>query len=676
MVALESQLNASVRMQIENTREGIQRLANSQDRLRGITESINKTMDLCQASQSLLANYPTIKQVSSTVKNFRLVNGVYDQFTALDETVARTDALLQQDKEAGRSDNLLLVFYHLSRLEAFRSQTLGLMKDSTVTTMYTLQRYFKKLDDLSADFEDFFWRLPKQFVQLAAEGQQVVLVRVLKVLSRMDRGVRARFMTILDEGVTTRFASTEIPQDDIEGALQAISFWLSDLTAIRSDLAPCFPPDMNIMDFYILTYHRHVHGILGRCINLEGKKKHDTGDVLVILSWVKEYYGQVLNDLGYAPEDLEPCLLDDRDESKLIGEYMEASRGLIAEWIANMFEGEKKTFLERKEEPDTDASGFYFTAAVVDLLGIIKQNLNSAALSGKGKLVLEIINELCKAVADFQKRMSALLEGETAAFLGEKNPANIIPLFEDYVIAVGNTGLMLATNLQAEVIEVLDDLITPEYVAAATKQLKAMADGFVGISKLASACLCRIIFSSVAPAIAQLFTHPDWYGGSICSTILVTFGDFLTDYHVHCEEFLFNKLAADVMEAFILAYLRQMRAKSTKLKLQTCLEYFNADLDEMGQYFGTLRDPKRVHKVVDGVDKFIQMVTAGQKMVYIEFFAFWKSYPDVPMGFLEEVLAKRDDMDKATLKEIMETCRQKMLEEKPSDIPPSIFSKV
>ncbi len=106
------------------------------------------------------------------------------------------------------------------------------------------------------------------------------------------------------------------------------------------------------------------------------------------------------------------------------------------------------------------------------------------------------------------------------------------------------------------------------------------------------------------------------------------------------------------------------------------MEYFHSDLDEIEQYFTTLRDPQLIRKRMDGVENFVEMVAAGQKFVPLAFFAFWKCFPDVPMGFLEDVLAKRDDMDKATLKDIMETCRQKMLEEKPSDITPSIFCKV
>lgn len=691
MVALETQLNASVRMQIENTRDGIRRLGESQDRLLGgVGSALGEALSLCQASEGLVASYGTVKQVSRTFQNFRLVNAVYEQFRSLNETVERTAALLEADKEAGSSDNLLLVFFHLSRLEAFRAQTLGLMQDGPSTSVYTLRRYFKRLDDLSAEFEAFFWALPPRFFVMALDGEQRVIVRVLKVLSRRgdSAGAETRLFDLLEAQIADKFQVALSVLDgpvftEIEGALQAIAFWHGDLATIRSAVAPCFPPAMCILNFYAQAYHRQVHAVLTQCLSLPEGRRHEVADILFILRWVKDYGEQMSLDIGFGPEDLDVRLFDERQEARLIAEYVSVSRVKIAEWIGNLYEGVRAAFVERPVEPDVDANNCYLSPAAVDLIQIIKQNIMTTSESSRGKLILEIIAETCKSVADFQKRLGGLLEAEASKHLAPPDKSSPREdgdcWFEAHVLMMGNTGLRWATSLQSEIVESLESLVAAEYLAGATKHLKALGDGFINIAKIASLCLCRLIFAALAPATQQLFAGPAWYGGQppLLNTVAITLGDFLDDYRVHAEDFLFNKLVADLLETFILTYLRQLRAKSTRLRSADCHDFFGEDLTAATEYFSTLRDPRRVQKAIEPLDKFVDLITASPKVIYLEFFSFWKAYPDLPIGFLEEVLARRDDLDRSAIKEIVETCRKKTLEEKPpTDIQPSIFSKI
>lgn len=680
MVMLEAQLNASVRMQIESCREGINRLGRSHDRLASISASLDRLTGLATESEALISNYPTIKQVSRTCEHFRLIKSVFDQFSHLDETVTRTTALLEQDKEEGSMENLLLVHYYLARLEAFRHQTLALMKDAPSTVMYTLKRYFKKLDNLSADFDGFFWTIPKDFYALAIKNGQPSIVSWAKVLSRMDRGQKVRLTTLLDDWVNNKFtmATVDLPYEkDIEASLQAVSFWLGDLTTIRDGIVSCFPPEMEMMDFYALTFHRHIHQIVSRCL---ASGKVQPGDILFLLRWVKGYYDQMLNEIGLAPIDLEPALLNDEEEASLTRQYLDISKMKIAEWIGNLYETEKQTFTSRTNEPDVDASNYFISPAAVDLIQIIKQHITTTSESGQGKLVLEVITDTVKTVGDFQKRIGQLINEETEKFLAK--PDQAIPLLEQYLIMMGNTGLRWAFSLQAEIVDTLESMVAAEYLTIATKQLKSLSDGFVTIAKQASTALCKIIFDAVNPALQQLFTGAGWYESQQASqvqTITVTFGDFFSDYKQHCEDFLMAKLVADVLEGFLLAYIGSLRSKPSKLKMALCGPLFESDFRTTLDFFSTYRDERKVQKAVDPLLKFVNLVTSSQKMVYLEFFAFWKIYPDIPFGLFEEILGKRDDLDRAAIKDILETCKKKSAaaaEEKPADIAPSIFSKI
>jgi len=58
----------------------------------------------------------------------------------------------------------------------------------------------------------------------------------------------------------------------------------------------------------------------------------------------------------------------------------------------------------------------------------------------------------------------------------------------------------------------------------------------------------------------------------------------------------------------------------------------------------------------------------------------YKEYPDVPLNLIENVLYKRDDLQNAQVKEIMEQCHQKAKEEKEKDVEAkeitTVFSKL
>ncbi|KAJ3034579.1 hypothetical protein HDV00_004942, partial [Rhizophlyctis rosea] len=78
------------------------------------------------------------------------------------------------------------------------------------------------------------------------------------------------------------------------------------------------------------------------------------------------------------------------------------------------------------------------------------------------------------------------------------------------------------------------------------------------------------------------------------------------------------------------------------------------------------------------LEKIISLIESEAGMAFLDFYALWKQFPDVPMDFVENVLSKRDDLDKAQVKEIMETCRTKAKEEiaRVEGVGPTVFSKM
>ena len=267
-----------------------------------------------------------------------------------------------------------------------------------------------------------------------------------------------------------------------------------------------------------------------------------------------------------------------------------------------------------------------------------------------------------------------MLEHEAAKFFEKME--NAAPYFEDYVIMMGNSCLRWIENMQALSAN-LEDLLRPEFLGPAQKQIKGASDGFLGVAKSCTQILVDVIVGSIKSVLGQLFAL-EWYSDPVVETIVATYDDFFTDYQAHAEDFLLSKLIADVLDRTVLLYIEAMRGRNARLKMsQSAPELFDRDISALTNFFSRFRDPKRVEKAIDPLVKLRTLLCASRKMVFLEFFALLKAYPDAPLVLLEELLAKRDDFDRPALKEVMDSVRAKLQEEKAVASPvQSVFSKI
>lgn len=697
---LESQLTASIRLQIENIREGISHmdLMSSQTLPCNLPAQLSSIVSLCDQTDAMISNYSFIKTVSRTHANFQQTRAIYDQFRVLDEQIDRVNVLLESDRESGRLDNLLLIFCRLAQLIKFRDDTMEMVKNSSSSLLYQLKRYFKKLDDLAEAFDTFYWALPSQLNALASDPTRSGdIVKIAQVLNRMADANRSRFFEILDGSVSAKFSVVDSKSavEDFDQILESISFYSGDLLMVREQLALRFPSSLALLDFYLLAYHRNIHRVLVQLLNkprninkaqnrtapaIEASKASSqqstgltAGQILSILGWVKEYHDTLESQFGIASDELEPHLLDDR-EPKLIGDYVRLSRKKIEEWIGNLLHSETKYFIERKALPDSDGEDRFFTPATVDLFQIVKQHVDMAANVSSERLLSEIVSECVKNILSFQRGLVKLLEQESLKYFDK--PDSAASYFEDYVIMMGNSSLRWIENMQ-NLSGQMEELLKPEFLGTAQKQLKTASDGFLTVAKTSTKILVDIIVTAIKSVLNQLFAL-EWYTDPVIETITATFEDFFTDYQQHSEDFLQAKLIADVLDRTVVIYIESMRGRNARLRMQQdAAELLNRDITTLQSFFTKFRDAKRVEKALDPLVKLRTLLIASEKMIFLEFFALIKAYPDVPLALVEELLGKRDDFDRNTLKELMESIRTKLKEEKLiENVNVSIFSKI
>lgn len=236
----------------------------------------------------------------------------------------------------GSHDNLLFVHYQLFLLEEFRTSTVKRAKSSPPDVINTLINYFRKIDQVAMEFDQYLWLIAKNAVELIKLGNSAagksrrtsylpftLVFRMVKVIEMEEdadkeisaneseslskrasfhpkdhtfshlikpRGIknyRTKFFDVSRDVIEKQFRSIQdTREDDLSGILSGFDDLVQDLIQVADELVPCFPARYNIFQFYVLEYHRNVYSIIKQII----KSVTDAGAILLLLKWVRDYY--------------------------------------------------------------------------------------------------------------------------------------------------------------------------------------------------------------------------------------------------------------------------------------------------------------------------------------------------------------------------------------------------
>lgn len=393
-----------------------------------------------------------------------------EQFQQLNTQISRIRSLLAADLSdiTGQHNNILFVHYQLFELEAFRTNTLIKAKNSTQDVLYTLQNYFKKVDILVRDFEDYLWEVARHCLELVKVGHSTAIVRMAKIIEleeraddetalmenspinlgaegldttivkpRQIKSYRIKFFDVLREGIARHFK--ELYDDrpnkrDPNSLLQNVDAIIDDLIIVYDDLVPCFPQKYNIFQFYVLEYHRFIYDMTNKIVS----QQMEGGEILNMLKWVRDYYKSMNGRLGVGEELLEPTLLDGREE-ELMAAYVKLVKGKLNEWLTNLTDSESKMFLRRDSPPDEDASGMYMLGGSVLVFQMFNQQIDVAASSSRGPLLFEVVSECVATLLEFQINWIKIMDSEFKKFETKSNDlAEGLP--EYIMVKIGFSG--------------------------------------------------------------------------------------------------------------------------------------------------------------------------------------------------------------------------------------------
>lgn len=614
---------------------------------------------------------------------------------------------LQEDPFSPSDQPLLHIHYHLFKLEEFRDQTMHQARDSPHDVIITLKTYFRRLDVLSDDFTQYLWLLSRHLLQLidADCGPTVVkLAKIIEVEEQADekalaarqaqsnhqdlqgqqkgwrlaegnprtiKSYRVEFFEQLHQSLLERFEDMLAPYKEAEdwcGALDVTDFIFNDLELVFDQIVPKFPKKYKIFPYFVLEYHRHTYDFLNQIVGQD----LDAGTILRLLRFVRDYYSTMSTRLGVTEELLEPQLLDGQEQN-LVDEYLKLVRAKLVEWTSNLMSKESRDFVQRTEPPEMTPDGQYGMVGAVDMFQIINQQIDVAADANQGKLLYLVVSECHKVMKDSQSFWKKLLASELRKQVDAPDEAP--EGFVEYVMAMANDQIKCA-DFAENIVKRIMPFVEGKYKSQVHDKLSTAVDGYMQIAASGREALLEVTFNDLRPVFNELFTAR-WYEQPLVPSIIETLKDYCQDFATHLNDFLFNKLIDDTMDRFIMLYLEAMRHKNAKFQMEVCLDKIQKDVRLSFNFFAKFKSVEELEERFDVIDKVHTLLESNRRMIFVDYYSLRQAYPDVPLAFVEDILSKRDDLDRAALKDIIEGIKAKAREYEPdANTPPTIFSRI
>jgi len=678
--SIDAQMKSLVQSQLDDSQRGLEILDESRKETAIIKSNLEAIDTLCIDSQGMINNFQEIKTLSKVRSNFIHTKEIIESFLHLDEKLDVIDKLLTQEKEKEKyaTGLLLVIHYKISELKLFKERIMYRAQTLTSDEHLTLVNYFSTLNRIIDEFEEYLWALTENIYDVLMNTNVNSIIYILKIveaeekfderLNQQDKtkmlhkpsGYREKFFNILTKAIDKRFAeqlkfSGENGEEASIDILERTGFIIDDLTLVHDELIPRFPKNYTIFNYFMLEYHRHVKNVMDKII----ADVSDTGAILMILRWVQEYYTDMSTRLGVTEDSLEPQLLDGK-EDKLINDYLSLNHQKSVEWVTNIMSSGIKRFSEREEPPEINPNGNYNLSLSVILFQIINQQINLAKSSNRSELAFDVVMECKKTIQIFQNGWKDTVNKEYQFYVNspETSPKGL----PEYLIALANDCLW-CSEYTDEITKEVRHIFNDEEMEKINTELNEVQKEFMNASKRCIYILIEIMMLDVKSTFSQLYSQ-SWYEESQMNVIICTLLDYCGDFQEYFQEYLFTKFITDLNERFVIAYLESFANRNAKLKMPSCKEKIESDIRQAEEFFTNYRSAKRVTESFKPVHLFYSMMTSSPTMIFLDFYSLWKEYPDIPLNFIENVLHKRDDLQHAQIKEIMEQCNQKSKEEK------------
>ncbi|ODV64355.1 SNARE-binding exocyst subunit SEC6, partial [Ascoidea rubescens DSM 1968] len=438
---------------------------------------------------------------------------------------------------------------------------------------------------------------------------------------------------------------------EILNNLDWIKIDLLSAYGIQNNLKP--PCRWNFFNRIFQIYYDKCQTILSKLIDMEP----ETLIILNILDFDKDFTSFCKNDLNLKKNELK-SIIGEETKEKLLSDYLDLIINKMNDWMNNLIKNENKTFIERKNAPETDGEGFLGLEGSNIAAQMFRQQADVAAGSGQGKILSGVVVDFCKILIKRQNNWSNILKDEVSKLImvnnretknnnedGETNPEDEVPggLIE-YIIALGNDQLRGADMIES-VRNKYVKMVSKKYQDEMEENLNLALDGFINLSKQSLEAIILIMFDDLKPPYSEIFTKK-WYNesGTEAQQIVSTLLEYIVDFKTFINPILFDIIIEDIIDELILKYIQALNNQDNhsfsngnekkktknieKIKLDIGIFYkslseFYGDLQNKFRMFEYLIDFIFLEDVDELVEKFKELVN---------------DYNDIPLEFMKQIL--------------------------------------
>ncbi|SCV74869.1 BQ2448_7898 [Microbotryum intermedium] len=732
--SLQTSLSARGKEQVDAMREGLHGLKEAKATIETIKEGMKDVEHNMSDPRGQIPGFGKLVQLSVIHRRFTQALETATALRSMYTRLSYISSLLSTDRAdpLGPAPNLLPIHYHLTELETFRNETLTQAKRSRCQpeTMRTLEAYFERLSETIEAFEAHYFRVARELLELSRRGHASVAVKVAKIAevegardqkaiairmvkkagtldvasrfkslqadARIIKHYRAKVMDAIKDACRTEIERSYARHNDNGIAwLDDLDWIYDDLLTVEKDLVPRFPPDWKvsrtgegitsftkmdpdvasavvIADFLSLALYDFLQTYV--------KAGPDAGSLLRLSQFVKEYQKTMVNELDVPVEWITPQLLDGR-EAQLIEDYALLVVKKVDEWTANLMKTEVDEFVKREQPPEIDPDGKYGMQGAVILFQMLNQQVDLSLDSNQGSILLRIVQEASRVMRGVQRQWLTLLDREYKRQVEAKNPDEVPGGLVEYVMALANDQIR-----SADFTEVLNNrlepLVSQKYKTAIADKLNDAMDGYLDVAKRCVQVLIDVVFNDLKPATKALLTQA-WYdkpspdGPADPVTLIVeTLRDYIAeDYQTHLNPNLFELLIEDIIDTYLITYIVAIK-KCSKLRIPAALDRIRQDITKSREFFGAYKSKKELDEYFDVLESILTLMSASKMMVILDYSAFKKRY-GANVAFVEGLLKARDDLDRSSTNDIMESVKRKAAQDAGGDPDqPSIFSRL
>jgi len=119
-----------------------------------------------------------------------------------------------------------------------------------------------------------------------------------------------------------------------------------------------------------------------------------------------------------------------------------------------------------------------------------------------------------------------------------------------------------------------------------------------------------------------------------------------------------------------------MRQRGAKFRMGEFIDIMHKDIRLAHDFFIQLVPKDELAMKFDALERISDVLAASRATIFLEYYKLRQSFGDIPAGLIEDILSKRDDLERSHVKEIMETIKSKAKDSGPYNGEPTILSKI